>query len=68
MPASNKNEGMKIPMKKISDRDLGIDCDYEATGNTDEEVMRNETTHLREKHPDELSRVKSAMKTSIKEA
>jgi predicted small metal-binding protein len=41
-------------MKKvIYDKDLGLDCGYVASGNTEEEAIHNATAHLKDKHPDE---------------
>ena len=57
-------------MKKvIHDRDLGLDCEYVATGNTPEEVMRNATTHLKDKHPDEYhnQNLKDKLEGNIKD-
>ena len=54
--------------KAISCRDVGVDCDFEARGETAEEVMRKCAEHAREAHgmteiPPELSaQVAGAMK------
>ncbi len=52
-------------MKKLYDKDLGIDCDFVATGNSNEEVIRNATKHIKEVHPDEMKRVKGMMESKI---
>lgn len=36
--------------KKISCRDVGVDCDYEAEAETEEELMRELEDHAREDH------------------
>jgi predicted small metal-binding protein len=37
-------------MKSISCRSVGVDCDFEARGETTEEVMRKCTEHARKEH------------------
>lgn len=37
-------------MKTITCRDAGIDCNYVAQGQTNEEVMKNAAEHGRQKH------------------
>ncbi len=37
-------------MKSLSCREAGCDCDYIATGQTDEEVMRNAAEHGMKEH------------------
>lgn len=54
-------------MKKILDRDLGIDCDFVSMGDTDVDVINKATNHIRDKHPEEYDRVKSMLSSSIKE-
>ena len=52
-------------MKTLSDRDLGIDCDFVAEGETTDEVIDATTEHIRSEHPDEYDRVKGMMKMHI---
>lgn len=54
-------------MKTLKDRDLGIDCDFEATGKSVPEVVDVMTTHIRSEHPEEYDRVKSMMKMNIQD-
>jgi len=56
-------------MKMIRCRDAGVDCDYIARGQTNEEVMKNAAEHGRQKHgmqsiPPELQQ---KMKSLIRE-
>ena len=37
-------------MKAIKCRDLGVNCDYEARGDTNEEVLKNLAEHARSQH------------------
>ncbi len=38
-------------MKKILKcRDVGVDCDFEASGKTEEEVLKKATEHARKDH------------------
>ncbi len=53
-------------MKKIYDKDLGIDSDFVATGETDEEVIKNSLDHIRKEFPNELNKVRPQMKAAIK--
>ena len=53
-------------MKTISDRELGIDCDFVAEGDTNDEVIENASAHVQSEHPDEWARVKNIMKTKIR--
>jgi predicted small metal-binding protein len=54
--------------KVISCRDVGMDCDFEARGETDQEVLRQCAEHARKEHgmeriPAELAaKVKAAMR------
>ncbi|HEY4520459.1 MAG TPA: DUF1059 domain-containing protein [Candidatus Paceibacterota bacterium] len=52
-------------MKKISDRDLGIDCDHVASGNDEDEVTRLATDHIRKEHPEDFERVRNQIRTKI---
>lgn len=36
--------------KKLSCRDVGVDCDFEATGETVEEIMQKAAQHARDAH------------------
>ena len=54
-------------MKTLRDRDLSIDCDYEAMGQTTGDVVDEMTEHIKAEHPDEFDRVKGMMKMNIKE-
>ncbi len=54
-------------MKTISDKDLGINCDYIATGKNTDEVVKDSTDHIQSEHPDEFDRVKSMLKMNIKD-
>lgn len=37
-------------MKRLSCKDAGVDCDYVATGQTDDEVLRNASEHGKKTH------------------
>lgn len=54
-------------MKTISDKDLGIECDFIASGDTTDEVVQEATAHIKSEHPEEFDRVKSMLKMNIKE-
>jgi predicted small metal-binding protein len=55
-------------MKAIKCRDVGVDCDYEARGNTTEEVMQKLSEHARSEHsmreisPDLQAKARKAMR------
>jgi predicted small metal-binding protein len=57
----------EIHMKVIRCRDVGVDCDFEARGQTEQEVLKECTEHARSAHgmeeiPAELvTKVKAAM-------
>ncbi|MDO8495634.1 MAG: DUF1059 domain-containing protein [bacterium] len=53
-------------MKTISDKDLGIDCDFVARGNTDQEAIEAATAHVRDEHPEEAERALAAMRSKIR--
>lgn len=55
-------------MKSLSDKDLGIDCDFVAEAETTDEVIDIATEHIQSEHPDEYDRVKGMMKMNIKTA
>ncbi len=57
---------MKNKMKTLSDRDLGIDCDFVARADTEDEVIKLATDHIREEHPDMLEDVRNEMAINIK--
>jgi predicted small metal-binding protein len=54
--------------KMMTCRDVGMDCDFQAHGKTDDEVVRNAAQHAREKHdlatipPDLEKKVRAAIK------
>jgi predicted small metal-binding protein len=54
--------------KVISCRDVGMDCDFEARGETDQEVLRQCAEHARKEHgmeripPELAAKVKAAMR------
>jgi predicted small metal-binding protein len=54
--------------KMMKCRDVGMDCDFQAHGKTDDEVVRNAAQHAREKHglatmpPDLEKKVRAAIK------
>lgn len=54
--------------KMLRCRDVGMDCEFQAHGKTDEEVIRQAAQHARDKHgvttmtPDLQAKVKSAIK------
>ncbi len=54
-------------MKSISDMDLGINCDFVARGESNDEVVQASTEHIQETHPEEWDRVKGMLKMNIKE-
>lgn len=54
-------------MKRISDRDLGIPCNFVAQGDTDEEVLNTMTSHIKENHPEEYDKVRGMMRSKIHE-
>lgn len=55
-------------MKTITCRDVGVDCDFTASGETEEEVMRKCSEHARSAHgmseisPDLAQKVKAAIR------
>ena len=52
-------------MKSISDKELGIDCDFVATGETREEAIQVATDHIQSEHPEEWDRVKGMLKMHV---
>ncbi len=53
-------------MKTLSCRDLGVDCDFTATGKTDEETMRKLKEHVSQVHPDQPLPDDSILRSKIK--
>lgn len=53
-------------MKTIADRDLGIDCDFVAKADTDNEVIKMATDHIKKEHPSMLEETRDAMRENIK--
>lgn len=55
--------------KQMRCRDLGMNCDFEARGNTDEEVLQQAAGHARSAHqinempPELTAKVKAAIRT-----
>lgn len=55
--------------KQMRCRDVGMNCDFEARGNTDEEILQKAAAHARSEHqinemtPELTARVKSAIRT-----
>lgn len=57
-------------MKKLACRDVGIDCDFVITGETEEEVMQKGGEHGKKAHgytdadftPEMMAKVKAAIK------
>jgi len=55
-------------MKRISCRDVGVECDFVATGKTDDEVMKACAEHGKTAHnmdnlpPDLVAKVKAGIK------
>jgi predicted small metal-binding protein len=54
--------------KRLRCRDLGMNCDFEARGNTDEEVLQQAAAHARTAHqitdlpPELAAKVKAAIR------
>lgn len=53
-------------MKTLADRDLGINCDYVARADTEEEVTCIATDHIQDQHPYDYDWVKDMMADKIK--
>ncbi len=55
-------------MKTVKCRDVGVDCDFEARGQTDQEVLRDAAEHARSAHgmkeipPELAAKVKAAIR------
>jgi predicted small metal-binding protein len=55
--------------KQLRCRDLGMNCDFEARGNTEEEVLQQASAHARAVHqiagmsPDLADKVRGAIRT-----
>jgi predicted small metal-binding protein len=54
--------------KTLSCRDVGVDCDFQATGNTNEEILAKAAEHAKLAHgfddipPELLDKVQAAIK------
>ena len=54
--------------KQLRCRDVGMNCDFEARGNTEEEVLQKASAHARSAHqitempPDLAAKVKAAIR------
>jgi predicted small metal-binding protein len=55
--------------KQLRCRDVGLDCDFEASGNTEEEVLQQASAHARTVHqiadmpPELAAKVRGAIRT-----
>jgi predicted small metal-binding protein len=55
--------------KQLRCRDIGMNCDFEARGNTEEEVLQQASVHARNAHqitempPELAAKVKAAIRT-----
>ncbi|MGH7509170.1 MAG: DUF1059 domain-containing protein [Gemmatimonadales bacterium] len=55
--------------KQLRCRDVGLNCDFEARGDTDEEILQQASAHARKVHqiqeitPDLAARVRAAIRT-----
>lgn len=55
--------------KELRCRDVGLDCDYQARGNSEDEVLRQASEHARSVHqiqempPELAAKVKAAIRT-----
>ena len=55
--------------KQLRCRDVGMDCDYEVRGNTEQEVLKQATAHARSTHqitdmpPELAAKVRAAIRT-----
>jgi predicted small metal-binding protein len=55
--------------KQLRCRDVGMDCDFEARGNTEEEVLKQASAHARTTHqitempPELAAKVRAAIRT-----
>jgi len=55
--------------KQLRCRDVGLDCDFEARGNTEEEVLQQAAAHARKAHqltempPELAAKVKAAIRS-----
>jgi predicted small metal-binding protein len=55
--------------KELRCRDVGLECDFQARGNTDEEVLQQASVHARSAHqitdmpPDLMAKVRAAIRT-----
>lgn len=53
-------------MKTLSCRDLGIECNFTATGKTEEETVRKLKEHISQTHPDQSLPNDSVLRSKIK--
>ncbi len=59
---------MPEAQKHLRCRDVGLDCDFEMRGNSDDEVMQQAATHAAREHgireitPDLAARVRAAIR------
>ncbi len=53
-------------MKYVSCRAIGVDCDFEARGNTVEEIMQQCTEHARKAHG--LDRISPELERKVRDA
>lgn len=55
--------------KQLRCRDVGLNCDFEARGNTEEDVLQQASTHARTAHqitempPELAAKVRAAIRT-----
>lgn len=55
--------------KELRCRDVGLDCDFQARGNSEEEVLQQAAAHARSAHqindmpPDLAAKVRAAIRT-----
>lgn len=55
--------------KQLRCRDVGMDCDFEASGNTEEEVLKQASAHASSTHeitempPELAAKVRAAIRT-----
>jgi len=57
----------QIEMKRLTCRDVGLDCDYVILGDSNEEVASKAVNHAWEAHAISAEEMTSDMKTRIKE-
>jgi len=57
----------QVEMKRLTCRDVGLDCDYVILGDSNEEVASKTVKHAWEAHAISAEEMTSDMKTRIKE-